>query len=221
MMAEVKKMGSPPVIGAAWDEPPWKDAAPLLLRHWMGTRPDHFPKTEVKIAWDNDSVSVMFRVEDRYVCAVAKDHQDSVCKDSCVEFFFTPGPEISPGYFNLEMNCGGTMLFHFHPEGRKEGVEISRIDCESIVTTHQLPRMVYPEIRKTVTWSVAYSLPFSLLERYCPVIRPARHVLWRGNFYKCADNTSHPHWLCWSPVDYPKPDFHLPHFFGVLTFLES
>jgi len=43
-------------------------------------------------------------------------------------------------------------------------------------------------------------------------------VTWRANFYKCADSTSHPHWLTWSPVDHPTPHFHLPAFFGTLEF---
>jgi hypothetical protein len=39
-----------------------------------------------------------------------------------------------------------------------------------------------------------------------------------ANFYKCADQTSHPHWLTWASVDYPQPKFHLPEFFGRLVF---
>ena len=53
---------------------------------------------------------MIFRVEDRYVRAVSKNYHDSVCKDSCAEFFFTPGTDISAGYFNVEINCGGVML---------------------------------------------------------------------------------------------------------------
>ena len=38
----------------------------------------------------------------------------------------------------------------------------------------------------------------------------------RANFYKCGDKTAHPHYLSWSPIDTPKPDFHRPDFFGEL-----
>ncbi|MBF0230732.1 MAG: hypothetical protein HQK63_14285 [Desulfamplus sp.] len=58
----------------------------------------------------------------------------------------------------------------------------------------------------------------SLLRRYCKVIIPALNVEWRANFYKCADKTSHPHWLTWSPVDFPKPNFHIHESFGILKF---
>jgi len=57
-----------------------------------------------------------------------------------------------------------------------------------------------------------------LLKRYCPVITPSPQAEWRVNFYKCADDTSHPHWLTWSPVDLPEPNFHHPQSFGILQF---
>jgi hypothetical protein len=78
--------------------------------------------------------------------------------------------------------------------------------------------MVNPEVQEPVTWIVACSLSTTLLERYCPVSAPSPHARWRANFYKCADQSSHPHWLTWSPVDYPKPHFHLPQSFGTLEF---
>ncbi len=184
----------------------------------MGEKPDHFPRTELKIAYEDTALYVMFRVEDRYVRATAADHQDSVCGDSCVEFFFTPGPDVSKGYFNFEMNCGGTILFHFNSESQKGMLKIPESDCEKIAKAHSLPRILDPEIEEPVIWTVAYSIPIALLRRYCPVSTPKPHALWRANFYKCADNTSHPHWLTWSPLDHPKPNFHLPRSFGVLEF---
>ena len=50
------------------------------------------------------------------------------------------------------------------------------------------------------------------------VEKPGTGVSWRANFYKCADKTSHPHWLTWAEIDYPNPKFHLPDFFGRLDF---
>ncbi|MHB8829215.1 MAG: carbohydrate-binding family 9-like protein [Syntrophales bacterium] len=218
MIAIVKRLACPPPDDAGWNKPPWREISPELIGNFMGEKPDHFPKTEVKIAYENAVIHLMFRVEDRYVRAIAAEHQDSVCGDSCVEFFFTPGSDVSKGYFNLEMNCGGTMLFHFHPGAGNGRIEILRSDCEKIKKTNSLPCTVDPEIQGFVTWSVAYSLPIALLRRYCQVSTPKPQVLWRANFYKCADNTSHPHWLTWSPVDCPKPNFHLPQSFGFLEF---
>ena len=47
---------------------------------------------------------------------------------------------------------------------------------------------------------------------------PEPGVGWRANLYKCADDSSHPHWLTWAHVDNPTPDFHLREFFGILRF---
>lgn len=205
-------------IDTGWNSPPWKDIPSELLLNYMGNRPGHFPKTEVKITYDDTAIHLIFRVEDRYVRAVATEHQGNVWEDSCVEFFFTPDSDLSVGYFNLEMNCGGNMLFHFHPEAGKERIVIPKSECGQIVCNHSLPQIVDPEISEPVTWTVACSIPISLLRRYCKVITPALNVEWRANFYKCADKTSHPHWLTWSPVDFPKPNFHIPESFGILKF---
>jgi hypothetical protein len=218
MIAIVTRLASPPKPGAGWDKPPWEEILSQRLRNYMGQRPDHFPKTEVKIAYDDMAIYVMFRVEDRYVRAVAAEYQDSVCGDSCVEFFFTPCSDVSKGYFNFEMNCGGTILFHFNTGSGKERIEIPKSDCDKIGKMHSLPRIVDPEIKGPLIWTVEYSIPIALLRRYCQVSPPRPHSVWRANFYKCADSTSHPHWLTWSPVDYQKPNFHLPGSFGVLRF---
>lgn len=201
-----------------WEKFPWGDVPANLLHNYMGTKPAHFPRAEVKIIYDNMAVCVMFRIEDRYVRATATAHQDNVFKDSCVEFFFTPGPDLSKGYFNLEMNCGGTMLFHFQMQPREDRIVIPVSECQKIKRMHSLPRLVDPEIEVPVVWSVAYRIPIALLRRYCRVITPAPQALWRVNFYKCADDTSHPHWLTWTPVALPGPNFHHPQSFGFLNF---
>jgi hypothetical protein len=53
-----------------------------------------------------------------------------------------------------------------------------------------------------------------VLERYVGPLAPLAGQVWRGNFYKCGDRTSHPHWAAWSPVD--ELNFHLPRCFGAL-----
>jgi hypothetical protein len=218
MLCKVTRQISPPKGDADWDKSPWQDIPSEVIQNYMGRKPDHFPKVEMKIAYDDMAIYMMFRVEDRYVRAVAAEHQDNVCGDSCVEFFFTPDSDVSKGYFNLEMNCGGTMLFHFQPVPGKGRITIPKSECNKIMSAHSLPRFVDPEIEEAVTWTVEYWIPIALLKRYCQVITPAPHVSWRANFYKCADNTSHPHWLTWSPVNFPDPNFHLPQSFGILEF---
>ena len=219
MLCKVKRLVDPPKGDADWNKSPWKDIPSELIQNYMGKKPDHLPKAEVKIAYDDTSIYVIFRVEDRYVRAVAAEHQDNVCTDSCVEFFFTPDPDVSKGYFNIEMNCGGTMLFHFQSiPWKKDKVVIPKSECNKIKCTHSLPRIIDPEIEEPIIWTVEYNIPISLLKKYCKVTTPEEKSIWRANFYKCADKTSHPHWLTWSPIDLPKPNFHVPQSFGILEF---
>jgi hypothetical protein len=218
MICKAARLASPPNNDAVWDSSPWNNIPSEPIKNYMGMKPHHFPKAEVKIAYNDAAIYVMFRVEDKYVRAVAEEHQDNVWEDSCVEFFFTPDPEVSIGYFNLEMNCGGTMLFHFQPGAGRERVVLPKSECGRIKTAHSLPRIVDPEIELPVTWTVEYRIPIDLLEKYCRVTTPAPYVTWRVNFYKCADKTSRPHWLTWAPVNSPKPNFHLPRSFGILEF---
>jgi hypothetical protein len=185
----------------------------------MGNKPQHFPNTSVKLGYDSDSVALIFQVDDRYIRATAAKHQQSVCQDSCVEFFFSPGPDSSRGYFNFEINCGGTFLFHFHPLATRETfVELPETLYSRITCYHSLPRIVDPETDQSLSWTVAFGIPLDILKQYCRIIAPAPGAVWRCNFYKCADATSHPHWLTWAPVPATKPNFHLPEFFGRLFF---
>ncbi|MBN2210471.1 MAG: carbohydrate-binding family 9-like protein [Sedimentisphaerales bacterium] len=218
MHYDIEKTGGDFHYPDDWDRGRWSRTPALKLTHYMGDRPEHFPVTQAKLLYDDEHIHVFFRVEDRYVKAVARAHQDSVCRDSCVEFFFTPGIDIAQGYFNVEVNCGGMVLF-YHQKGRNiDRRMISVDDIARMRVEHFLPEYIDAEIEAPTTWTIKYALPLAVLEAYAPVSRPRQGVTWRANFYKCADQTSHPHWLTWSPVDKPTPDFHQPQFFGVLEF---
>jgi len=218
MIWRVPRVETPPALDARWRKTPWRRLPPLLLRRHMGPRPAHFPRVAAKLAYDRRALYVIFRVRDRYVRATARRRQDSVCQDSCVEFFFVPGRDLENGYFNLEVNAGGVLLFHFQRQPRHNPVPIGPPLLRRVAVAHSLPRRVEPEIRRAVTWTVEYRLPWAGLEAYRPVALPAPGTVWRANFYKCADATSHPHWLTWACVNRPQPDFHVPEDFGELRF---
>lgn len=203
-----------------WSDEAWERVEPIELHCHMGKTPEHFPRVRAKIAYDTSAIYVAFFVNDRYVRAVAEAHQGAVYCDSCVEFFFTPSEVPTAGYFNLEMNCGGTMLLHFQREPRGEFVALAAEDIARIDVLHNLPRFVQPEIEQPTDWSVAYRLPVDVVAKYFPgkVAQPRPGVTWRANLYKCADETSHPHWLTWSRVGRPQPEFHRPEWFGTLVF---
>jgi hypothetical protein len=135
-----------------------------------------------------------------------------------VEFFFTPGGDPEErGYFNLETSCAGVKLFGAHVVGGNDE-KFTAEDFADVVTASSLKGPIDPEIVEPTTWTLEYKIPLGLLERFVRIERPGPGVTWRANFYKCADDASHPHWLTWSPVTNARPAFHLPKYFGTLAF---
>lgn len=196
----------------------WQAAEILELRNHMGQKPAHLPKTHAKLLYDKKFIYVFFHVEDRFVRAILKNYSESVCLDSCVEFFFTPNEDILSGYFNIEINCIGTMLFNHQIKRGGNPKVIKMSDAEQIKRFTSLSGVIDPEITEPVDWTIEYNVPIGILKKYARVLKPAPGVIWHANFYKCADETSHPHWLTWAPVQFPSPNFHMPEYFGVLEF---
>jgi len=58
-------------------------------------------------------------------------------------------------------------------------------------------------------------VPRAFFEHYTGALGEWSGQTWRANFYKCADDSSHPHWMSWNPVGDPL-SFHRPERFGVL-----
>ncbi len=214
----VQRVGGAAEEGCSWDRGAWADIEPLELSCFMGSEPKHRPLTRAKLLYDHSCVHVRFRVEDRYVLAAASRHQDNVCSDSCVELFFAPEDRLDHGYFNVEVNCGGTVLLHHQLARQTQDVAVDPAFIHRMAVRSSLPRRTPPELSHPLVWTVGYRIPFRSLRRYAPVTVPEPGVGWRANLYKCADDSSHPHWLTWAHVDNPTPDFHLREFFGTLRF---
>lgn len=215
----VKRCSGPIAIDADWDKPLWQgvESLEISLPHWP-SQSEHLPRTEAKLQYDPENLYVIFRVQDRYVRAVATEIHGEVWKDSCVEFFFAPYAGDGDSYLNLEVNCCGVPLMQHH-DGPRTGtrpVDVER--CRKIEIAASMQGPVETEITEPITWTVEYRLPYEILTPYPEFVKPAPGVCWRANFYKCADDSSHPHWMTWSPIQRQQPDFHRPEWFGLLKF---
>lgn len=174
----------------------------------------HPPETRFYMLHDNEALSVLFRVKDAHVRSVQTDYQGPVYTDSCVELFVQP--VTGKGYFNVEINAGGTLLLTYIedptrvPGGFAKFTRVAQAWGRRVQIRSSLPPVVEPE--RAADWSLRYRIPFALFEHYAG---PLTETAWRGNLYKCGDETSHPHWLAWSPVS--ALNFHLPECFGALS----
>ncbi|MFZ0131197.1 MAG: carbohydrate-binding family 9-like protein [Desulfobacterales bacterium] len=216
----VSRAGCRPELLGMWDGPAWRSAPSLAVACFRPEGSAHRPVTRVKLVYDRNGIYGLFQVKDTYVRCVRTRFQDAVYKDSCVEFFVQPKP--AGGYFNFEFNCGGALLASYItdparvPGGFKNFVRLTDKDARRLRIHHSLPAVVEPEAAQATTWHLEFFIPFALLEAYVGPIAIAKNAPWRANFYKCADETSHPHWGAWSPVD--ELNFHLPRCFGTLVF---
>jgi hypothetical protein len=214
----VQKLENEMKIDGNWDKPEWKDINSIEIKNFMGNVPSFRPAVKGKLMYNDDNVFVIYIVEDCFVRCFEQDYNAAVSNDSCVEFFFSPDVNFPERYFNLEVNCGGAALMRHNIIPRMEYTTLGVEDLKQIEIAHSLPSKVYPEIPVPLTWTIEYRIPLELLRKYSNITYPKSGVSWRGNFYKVAEKSSNPHWMTWSFVDVAKPDFHVPQFFGTLTF---
>jgi hypothetical protein len=209
-----------PDLATDWDGDAWKGAETAELNHFRPEGSAHRPRARARLLHGVAGVRGIFEVHDQFVRSTRVNYMDEVWKDSCVEFFMQP--KAGAGYFNLEMNAGGTHLCLYiedperAPDGFKKFTRLPPEVGRRIQVKSSLPKIVDPEITEPVRWQINFLMPFKVLEEYVGPLGEVRGQDWRGNFYKCADEGSHPHWGSWSPVD--VFNFHTPRCFGALYF---
>ena len=211
--------GSPP-DGPDPSHPAWAAAQVALIASFRPEGSHHRPHTEARLLHDGQAIHGLFTVRDRYVRSVHEGYQAPVWKDSCVEFFVRPGGH--GGYFNFEMNAGGSLLSTYIVNwervhgGFKEYEPLPDSALARVLVRSSLPRRIEPERQEPVDWSLYFRLPVAILAAHGGAQGPLSGQVWSGNFYKCGDETSHPHWASWAPVR--ALNFHDPHCFGALVF---
>jgi hypothetical protein len=181
--------------------------------NWPGEFP-YAPLCAGRIARTEDSLVVDFRVSGLDLRVQNLSDCGRSWEDSCCEFFVqVPG---APGYFNFESNPAGRLTAAFGPD-RNERKALSVEDLGKIVritSVEGLPAVTEPldYAGGLWNWRVMLVIPFEVIG-VDPDSLPEKLL---GNFYKCGDLTAHPHYVTWSPVGTPGPDFHRPEFFGEL-----
>lgn len=163
------------------------------------------------IARSESHLAVSFHVRGFDLRAASLADDGNIWEDSCCEFF-VENPKESK-YCNFEINCIGRLLNGIGT-GRNDRTRRSPEDLKRIIRHSTLEPIAYDEKDRIFTWGVAMLIPFDLIG-----VSPERlPKSLKANFYKCGDKTAHPHFLSWSPVGCPTPDFHRPEYFGEIIF---
>ena len=199
----------------------WSRLPMVEVNQFLPQSSSHRPRTIARLAHDEQNIFGRFEVEDEYVRCVRIGYGSEVWKDSCVEFFVEPKP--GRGYFNFEFNCGGALLVNHivdptrSANGFKDFTRLPESLAKRISVRSSLPQTIEPEITQPTNWTLEFQIPLGLLENYIGSLGNLGGQTWRGNFFKCAEENSHPHWAAWSPVS--EFNFHLPQCFGTLRLL--
>ena len=106
--------------------------------------------------------------------------------------------EINIAWFLYEFIALAIPIKHVHPPG----------ECNRVVASKFRNCLLY------TSWTMYLEIPKQAMGFADHESLAGQRV--RANFYKCGDETPEPHFLSWNPIDTPKPDFHLPEFFGLL-----
>lgn len=181
-------------------------AYPLSCVNWAEY--PYAPEVTFHVAHSDKAFAVFFKVKESHVRAVSLEANGPVWEDSCVEIFIAnPAGE---GYFNFETNCIGTSLAAKR-RSKTDADMFGEEQMAQIRTVGSLPHEAIDSKAEGQEWTMLKIIPFSVLG-----IDKAPASL-KGNFYKCGDCCEQAHFLSWSPIDLPTPNFHCPEFFGEIT----
>ncbi|WCJ58654.1 carbohydrate-binding family 9-like protein [Fontisphaera persica] len=210
----VRQIPPPPQLQPPEDA--WAAADIIQIAAFRPESSDHRPATTLRLLHDGEHLYGRFTVQDYYVRSRHTQFGDPVYRDSCVEIFLQPRPDR--GYFNFEFNAGGTMMCCYITNPERVGATFKEYrkwrpeDARGLQIHASLPPVVEPEQVGPLTWWLTFALPVRLLEPFVGPLGPLAGQCWRMNAYKCGNETSHPHWAAWAPVD--ALNFHLPRCFG-------
>lgn len=141
--------------------------------------------------------------------AVNTARDENIWEDSCMEFFLCPFPHREE-YLNFEMNSKGAWLCQFG-KGKLDRVFLSSLtDREA-------------DVKASVTdegWSLELFVPSELISEAFGEEFTAEAAVLKGNFYKCGDLTSRPHYDSYAKMTTLPPGFHNPDCFAQIIITE-
>ena len=163
------------------------------------------PSVDFHIVHSDKAVAIMFEVTEDHIKANAMENNGHVWEDSCVEFFVKM--EDGQRYVNIEMNCAGTILVGKRLT-KDDAKHLSEEEIATIRRVTSLPHEQIDSRQENQSWWAIEVIPYEIFGY------AQKPETLRANLYKCGDKCDQPHFLSWSPIDLPAPNFHCPEYFG-------
>ena len=171
------------------------------------------PEVSFSIAYSDKEIFIKFFVREKYFKAERTQSNQSVCEDSCVEFFVSPSDDGL--YYNMEFNGINTCLMAVGSE-RANRTPASNETISKIRRVSSMGSEPVSEIEGDFSWTLTVAIPFTVFFRHKVDNLTGKKI--KANFYKCGDKLKMPHYVTWNPVGTEKPDYHQPGYFGLLNF---
>ncbi len=167
------------------------------------------PEVSFRIVHTDDRFIVSLRTYEKDPVAYVNVRDGHVCNDSCMEFFFSPSPDNSNGYFNFETNSNPTLYLHYAQCDRTGSVSVEWDEREFKMST-----TFDKDERGLDFWQVDYEIPYAMIRAYAPSCDLSSGSVIRANVYKCGLTDQIEHYGSWNLVVTDVPSFHQPSFFG-------
>ncbi|MDM1047997.1 carbohydrate-binding family 9-like protein [Sphingobacterium hotanense] len=175
---------------------PWKSEFPYI------------PKVQFQVGYSDQDILLHYSVEEEFVKGQYIRPNENVWEDSCVEFFVSFDNRET--YYNVEFNVLGVGLVGY---GTSIKSNRNRLSAEEILQIN-----AYSSVRTVAgkkSWQQILQIPFHIFKANAEELQCKKAY---ANFYKCGDALPNPHFIAWNDIDNPTPNFHLPQYFGEVTF---
>ncbi len=192
-------------LSADADALAWQELQPVRFADAItGAAPKQ--GTEVRAAWDDDELRLLFVAEDADPWATMTQRDAPLYEEETVEVFVDPVGDFE-SYFEIEVNPLGTVLDLVLRKSRSGYKSDRAWDCHglrTLVRTH------------AEGWSVEMAIPFASVTNS----PPRAGSRWRANFCRIdrpsRDGSLPRELTAWSPP--LRASFHTPERFGVIEF---
>lgn len=189
--------------------------APLHIAccNWSEAYP-YVPQVQLRLFHTDSHLILDYTVREQFTAARVREDLGEVWTDSCCEFFLQPRGEGN--YYNIEATCIGRILIGYRP-GREGVVHAPKALLNKVLRYPSLGGEPFEERIGDNRWRLTLAVPAEAL--FADTLTTFSGLTGRFNCYKCGDNLSRPHYVSFSPIATPAPDFHRPEYFTEISFL--
>lgn len=205
------------VIDGKLDEPAWQRAPAAGDFHFNWWKAGEKEPTVAKLLWDDTNLYAGYFCHDKHISASVTKRHGPVSQDDCVEIFLSPNPDKIRNYYGFEINAIGTMLNFIRADWRQGPFNWEPEGVRYRTSLGSLPQKT--ESPDDDHWILELAIPWSNFARDAAHTPPRDGDLWRLNLNR-AGGITNAQYSTWSPVNTPKPNFHVPESFGWVRFVD-